>query len=372
MNQSPYKKIIKAKAFAVRIPMLVPFKFSLGEITHSSQVFVKIEDGLGNIGWGETTTFLPVFGYDQNMILKLLENYLLPNIIGLIPEEIQYIHQVMDRIVPSAAMAKAAIDLALYDLVSRKNNESLCKYLSGELKKEIPVCASIGLVDADKAIQLANHFLREGFSAIKLKVGGDFEADIKRLQRVVEAVGYSLKIRIDANMCYTRSAASKMLECLDQMSLECIEQPLAAEDIEGHTVLAKKYKTPIAIDEGIFTKRDAYCYLKAKAVDLVNIKLVKCGGILRAIEIAQLAEQFDVPCFLGGCGEMTLGALAGLHFYSAIENLTLEPEIDIPIYCEDVAEEILSVNKISERIASAKGVGVNIDIKKIKKYQEIE
>jgi len=362
-------KIVKAEAFPVRIPLKEPFAIALGVMTHSEQVFVRLEDETGRAGWGETSTFHAVYGYDQKSLYNVLTDHLLPAVVGLDPGDPAGLHRRLDQAVPFNLMAKCGVDLAAWDLAAQAAGLPLYGLLGGRRGDSVPVAATVDILSPAEAAGRAADLVGRGFQTIKVKIGADPADDLERVKAVRSAVGGGIRIRVDANQGYDRDAALRVLKRMESLDLEWIEQPLAAWDLAGHAALALALDTPIALDESVYTDHDAHLALGLGAADVINIKLVKGGGIHRAQKIAAVCAAAGAPCFLGGCIELTPGTLAAAHFYAATPSVVSAAEIIATKgYLDDVVDPPVRVEDGMIRLPEAVGLGVTVDPEKVERY----
>ena len=363
-------KIVGGEAIPIRIALKKPFKISVGALTHSNHVLVRLVDDEGRTGYGETTTFLEVYGYDQRSLYHTLTDYLIPGVIGLDAGDLAGIHRRMDRLVPFNLMAKAAIDIAAHDLAAQAAGVPLHAVLGARRSDHVPLIGVVDVVTPEEAAQSAARQVSMGFQTIKIKVGLDAVADVRRVEAVREAVGSAVRLRVDGNCGYDRQTASAVFSRMEDYALEWIEQPLPAWDLEGMAELARRLKTPVAADESVYTMHDARRCIAMGAADVINIKLPKCGGIFRCSQIAGLCHELDTPCFLGGCLETTPGMAAAMHFYAATPAVVSAAEIlGHSFYEDDVVHRSIDVVDGAVALPQSPGLGVSIDEGKVARYR---
>jgi o-succinylbenzoate synthase len=363
-------KIVDGEAIPIRIPLKKPFKIAAGTLTHSNHVLVRLVDIDARVGWGETTTFLEVYGYDQRSLYHVLTDYLIPAVIGLEAGDLAEIHHRMDRRVPFNLMAKAAIDIAAYDLASQAAGVPLHALLGGQRAARVPLVGVVDIVAPEEAAQSAVQQVALGFGTIKIKVGLEAAADIQRVEAVREAVGNAIRLRLDGNGGYDRDTALAVFSRMEDYNLEWIEQPLPAWDLEGMAILARRLKTAVAVDESVYTVHDAQRCIAMEAADVVNLKVPKCGGIFRCRRIAEVCRASGTPCFLGGCLETTPGMAAAMHFYAATAAVVSAAEIlGSTFYEDDVVHRSIDVVQGAVALPESPGLGVCIDEEKVARYR---
>lgn len=364
-------KIVHGEAIPIRIRFKKPFTIAAGRLTHSNHVLVRLADDQGRIGWGETTTFPEVYGYDQRSLYHTLTDYLIPGVIGLDAGDLGEVHRRMECILPFNLMAKAGIDLAVHDLKAQAAGVPLHALLGERRSDRVPLIGVVDIVAPEAAAQSAMGQVAQGFQTIKIKIGLDAEADIRRVAAVRDAVGGAVRLRVDGNCGYDRQTACEVFTRMGGCNLEWIEQPLPAWDLEGMAELARRFATPIAVDESVYTVHDARRILSMGAADVVNIKVPKCGGIFRCREIVALCRAAGVPCFLGGCLETTPGMAAALHLYAATPGVVSAAEIHgPPFFVDDVVQRTIRVVDGAAVLPLSAGLGVVVDEAAVARHRQ--
>lgn len=338
-------------------------------MTHSNHIMVRIEDDKGGTGWGETTTFHSVYGYDQKSLYNVLRDYLVPAVTGLEATDLEGLHRCMDMAIPFNLMAKCGIDLAVHDLIAKTQGLSLDQFLGGRKTEKIRTIAVIGILETEAAAEKALEFKKSGFGTLKVKVGLNIKEDLERLKTIRSVIGDEVKLRVDANQGYRLDDLLEARQSLDNLDLEWLEQPLPSWDLEGLKTLVKRLQTPVAVDENIYTLHDTQWIHSIGAADVINIKVVKCGGIHRANQIARFCENEGLPWFLGGCIETSPGNAAHCHFYASTANSPVAVESGGDYYVDDIAVNPIFLNGDRFVLPEGTGIGVCIDEKKLKKYQ---
>jgi o-succinylbenzoate synthase len=363
-------KIADAQAIPIRIPLKKPFTIALGTLTHTNHVLVRMIDDEGRTGWGETTTFHSVYGYDQKSLYHVLTDHLLPAIKGLDPRDTARLHERLELAIPFNLMAKTAVDLAAYDLAAQAAGVPIHSLIGGARLDSVPLVGTVDIVSPAEAGEMAKKLVSEGRRVIKVKIGLDPAEDLRRVEAIRKAVDGAVRIRVDCNQGYDRAEALLVLPRMEAFGLEWIEQPLAYWDLEGLALLAERLDTPIAADESIYTVHDAHHLIRLRAADIVNIKVTKCGGIYRSQKIAATCASAGIPCYLGGCIETTPGVTAALHFYAATANVISAAELSgHSAYVDDLVVTPAKVEDGCLKVPKGPGLGVVIDEEKVARYR---
>lgn len=312
-------KISRIEVYQVSIGLEQPFVIATDTITTINSVIVKVVDDRGNIGWGEAAPQPVILGETSGSILACLD-LIARNLIRKDPRRIEEIVEMMDRLIYRNTAAKAAIDMAIHDLIGKAWGEPLW-YLLGGAKEKIETDLTIGIRPSDEAIKDVLNLLREGFKVIKLKVGRDFKEDIKRVKAMREAIGDEVRIRIDANQGWTCQQAIYALKSMAEYNMEFVEQPVHALGISGLASIRRATSIPVMVDESVHQPEDAVRVIKEDAADYINIKLMKSGGFWQARKIAAIAEAAGIGCMVGSMIETDLAITAAVHLATAVSNV---------------------------------------------------
>ncbi len=241
-------------------------------------------------------------------------------IAGTDEEDIDKLHKRLDAIAEGNTAAKAAVDIAMFDLLSKRAGKPLYEYLGGDRNKII-TDMTIGIESKETTIQKALKHTKSGFKALKIKVGLDLEGDIKRIEAVRNAVGPSIELRVDANQGYSVDQAIKFCEVMKTLGVVVIEQPVNAADYTGLRKVTEASEVPIMADECVKSVIDARKVAREGIADMINIKLMKSAGIHDAHMINRLAESTDMMTMVGCMGEIQVSIAAGLHFALSSKNV---------------------------------------------------
>lgn len=278
---------------------------------------LKISTADGLLGLGEASPDPEVTGETQAIVLEALRQAV-PLLVGHDPFEIETILGACREKIPHAPAALAAIDMALYDLQGQALGVPVYQLLGGKARPMIPLYPVIPLDEPPVMASMSAKFVTMGADTLKVKLGSLPDLDLLRLREIHAAVGASIKLRLDINQGWRdASTALAVIRQLDGFTIEWIEQPVAADDLDGLAAVAAATDIPIMADESCHTPADAFKIASRGAADLLNIKLMKCGGLRQAAKMLAIAEAAGLPCILGSMGESSIGSAAGLHFVTA-------------------------------------------------------
>ena len=315
----PGTNIKQIEAFSVVLRYYEPFRIAPSTSTESRNIIVKIHTDYEVFGIGEASPSKRVTHETPQTVMKTLDK-IAPHLIGMHPLRIEQIMETMDQTVAENPSAKAAIDIALHDILGKTARRPLFELLGG-YRKEVLTDITLGIKEPEETAKDAVKAVRRGFRALKVKVGVNPEEDFERIREIRKAVGSDVTIGIDANQGWTVRQAVRVLKKLEPLNVEFVEQPVKADDIEGLAQVKKNSSIPVMADESVHSPEDAIHVIRKEAADLINIKLMKSGGILKARKMAAIAEAANVPCMIGCMGESTIGITAGVHFAAAVKNV---------------------------------------------------
>lgn len=353
-------KIKEIDIYAIRLPLIDPFIISYSTFEDMPSIIVKMttEDGL--VGYGEAVADEHVTGETWESTYALLKHTLAPLLIGQNPMEFERIHEKMDKAVYQAPAAKAALDIACYDLVGKKLGVPVYQLLGGRYHEKFPITHVLSIGTPESMAEEAEKRMKEGYSSFKMKVGTEVQADVLRIQAVRAKVGKDVAIRVDVNQGWKNSANTiTAMRQLEQENLDWLEQPVVADDFNGMVEVKAKISTPLMMDEGLRGIRDMRELIEKKAAHKVNIKLMKCGGIYPAMKLAHMAEMAGIECQIGSMVESSIGSAAGFHVAFSKKAFT-SVELTGPIkFSKDVGNLHYDVPfiKLNER----PGLGIDVD-----------
>jgi L-Ala-D/L-Glu epimerase len=315
----------------IAIPMKKAFKTALRTVTTAETVVVKIECDDGSVGWGEAPATLAITGDSLGGIEAFLD-WMRPQLIGEDPTRIERVMSVLHRGSVRNTSAKAALDMAIYDLAAKAAGLPLYRFLGG-FRDELETDYTVSVNPPAEMGEDAARFASEGYRLLKIKVGGgELGEDLKRIEAIRKRAGSEVGLKLDANQAWSAKGAIRAIHTIERegWGVELVEQPVKAWDIEGLERVTKSVEMPIMADESVFSPEDAAAVLRRGAADLINIKLMKAGGIHGALAICKAAEAFGVPCMVGSMIESHLGVTAAAHFAAAMKNVTT-CDLDAPI-----------------------------------------
>ena len=330
-------KIVRAEAIPIELRLKETFVIASETTDVADNIFIRLETESGIVGWGCSTPD-PVTSETKETVLKNFE-YIKRHIIGCDPTSINLVNFVMENDLEGNSSLKAGINIALYDVVGKMAEIPLFRFLGG-FREKIPTSVTIGINSSELMVKRAKQIVSEGFKFLKIKCGIDPDRDIENILAIRQAVGPAIKLRLDANEGYSVEDALRVLKTLEKkdVKIEMLEQPTRANYLYSLKEIATQCSVPIMADETALTLRDNVKLVRLEIADMINIKLMKIGGITNAIKANVLAELADVPVMIGCMNESLAAMSAGVHFACAFRNVRyadLDSALD---FVDDVAK----------------------------------
>ncbi|MTI71124.1 MAG: dipeptide epimerase [Firmicutes bacterium] len=328
-------KITDIKIGHISIPLKRPFKTALRTVKSVEDVVVKIETDTGNIGYGEAPPTGVITGDTTGAITGAIKTHIKKHLIGMNIENLEEIMIRLDKAVVKNTSAKAAVDIALYDLFGQLYNAPVYKLLGG-YRKEIVTDITISVNDPEEMARDSIKAINEGYKTLKIKVGKNADLDIKRMKAIRDAVGFDVDLRIDANQGWKPKEAVYTLRKMEDagINIELVEQPVQAHDFDGLKLVSNNVDIPVLADESVFSPMDAMKIIQMRAADLLNIKLMKTGGIHNALKICSMAEIYGIECMIGCMLESKISVTAAVHLAAAKKIIT-KVDLDGPVLCKE-------------------------------------
>ncbi|PKR77463.1 dipeptide epimerase [Halalkalibacillus sediminis] len=306
------------------IPLNKPFKTALRTVENAETVYVKITCENGVVGYGEAPPTHVITGESLTSISFTIEEIFKPLLLGEPITRIEYLLKKINQSIVGNTSAKASVDMALHDCLAQMAGLPLYQLLGG-YRDQLETDYTVSVNEPPEMAEDAQRYINQGFDALKIKVGKDLiEKDIERIQAIREQIGTEPIIRLDANQGWSVKESIYAINRMEDLGLniELVEQPVTARDIEGLRQVTTNTNTLIMADESVFSAVDAKKVLETRSADLINIKLMKAGGIHEAMKINRLAESYGIPCMVGSMIETKLGITAAAHFAASQPNIT--------------------------------------------------
>ena len=313
-------RITGIETWSHEMPLAEPYAIANESFDRAENVFLRLLTDSGPAGLGCAAPDFGVTGENAQTVLTALDTEVRGRLVGLDPRRTLHVLDRIEAPLAGQPAALAAVDIALHDLLARVAGLPLWLLLGG-YRDSIVTSITIGILPAQETVTRAREFVERGFVALKLKGGRDVEDDIERVHRVREAVGANIELRFDANQGYNATTALHFIEATRSARLELVEQPTPVSRPDSLGRVSSESHLPVMADEGLHTLRDAFRIAAEDQADMVNIKLMKVGGIAAAQRINAVARAARLEAMVGCMDECALAIAAGLHFALAHKNV---------------------------------------------------
>jgi len=361
-------KIQDVEIYYFDIPLKEPFTITLGTITTSSGVLIRILTDAGIVGIGESSPYQPVTGDTQETNVAAARA-IRETLKGKDPLAIEHAHRLFGGFLHSNPALIAAFDMALYDILGKTAGLPVFRLLGGD-KTTFETDVTTGIDTPENMVKSVQARLAAGFKTFKIKVGLDPDADVARIKAIRDAIGYDYGLRIDANQGWTVAQAVTALKAMEKYNIQFCEQPGHYSDIAGMKQVRNESPIGIMADESLFSPTDAIKLITAAACDYFNIKLMKAGGITNGLRIALIGEAANIRCMLGCMIETRLGLTAAAHVHGATQNIVFA---DLDGYFSHTFDPIVDGMTVKDgmiTLPEKPGLGTDIDPTFLKKLRK--
>jgi L-alanine-DL-glutamate epimerase-like enolase superfamily enzyme len=313
-------RINRAEAWMAAMGLDQPYAIAYETVSEVVNVFLRLETDSGQCGWGCAAPDAQVTGETAAAVLAAAADRIIPWITGKNPFKRAKHLAGLRREIGNMPSALAMVDMALFDLLGRAAGLPLYQILGG-YRSRMLTSVTIGILPLPETLEMARHYTGQGFRALKVKGGLDVEADIEGICRLRETCGQSIGLRFDANQGYDRQQALRFVEGTRKAAPELFEQPTPRSETGLLGRITARSQIPVMADESLMNLKDVFGLARRGLVDMVNIKLMKTGGLAEAIQIDAVARAAGMRTMVGCMDESALAIAAGLHFALATPNV---------------------------------------------------
>ncbi|HNV08621.1 MAG: dipeptide epimerase [Dokdonella sp.] len=327
-------KITDIRFGMLRVPLKTPFKTALRSVDQVEDIVVMVNTDSGHVGYGEAPATAVITGDTHGSIIEAIRHYISPRLVGHEIADLNHLTHLIQGAMEKNSSAKAAVEIAIYDLWGQLYNAPLYRLLGGG-DPVITTDITISVDYIDKMVADSMAAVERGFESLKIKVGKDIGVDIERVKAIYAAVEGRALLRLDANQGWTAKQAVYALQTLEDagVRLELVEQPVKAHDLDGMKYITERVHTPVMADESVFGPMEVIELIRMRAADIVNIKLMKTGGLSNAIRIADIAAIYGVDCMIGCMLEGSISVAAAVHLAVAKSHAITKIDLDGPSLC---------------------------------------
>ncbi len=313
-------KIVAVDAWPFSMKLAEPYAIAYEKVDRTTNIFLRIETSTSVSGLGCAAPDFHVTGETYETTLQAIEDAVIPGIRGADPLRPVMLLERLKPALKAHPSALAALDMALFDILGKVAHLPLWRLLGG-FRDRMKTSVTIGLMSARDTSERAAYWVSQGFRCLKIKGGKDVEGDIERVLRVRETVGRHIELRFDANQGFSVNDTLRFFQETKKAALELIEQPTPRSEPDLLGRVTSRVPIPVMADESLMNLRDAFRLARRDLVDMVNVKLMKVGGIREAMRIGAVARAANLEVMMGCMDESALGIAAGLHLALAMPNV---------------------------------------------------
>ena len=371
MRPRPSQTIEALRVHVVNLPVRAVHSHGSGDVAGIRSVLLELTTDGGLTGWGEASPW-PVFTGTVEGNAAALHVHLRPHLVGADPVQVEKHLAAADRIVVGCPEAKAALETALLDLTGQMTGLSVAELVGGRHRDTAPVSFSVANPDFEADLRDVARIHEDGVRLFKLKAGfADHAFDRMRLEALRERYGAEVSLRVDYNQGLRATDAIRTLRDLEPFDLTFIEQPVKRHERAALAEIARAIDTPVMADESVFDPREALDGVGMRLADVFALKIMKSGGIRRALEVAAIARLGGIDVYGGCMFETGVAHAAGAHLMAALPDLHLGCEFYMSTYYtrEDVLTEPFPVRGGQVHVPDGPGLGVAVDPDRLAKYR---
>ncbi len=312
-------KITKVSFERLDLTLSVPYTIAYETVSKTSNFILKIETDSKIVGYGCAAPDWEVTGETPEMVEEAITGQILPYLKGKSPFHYVRILEDLNAMCTDRSSALAMVDMALLDLMSKKMSVPLYQFLGG-YRESIPTSITIGIMSMEETLWLAGEFVKKGFTILKIKGGADLQEDIAKMIRLRELFPKVI-FRFDGNQGYTVEDSIAFVKATKTVGIQIFEQPTRTKGTHKLGEVTHAVGIPVMADESLKTLDDAFRLAQHELIDMVNIKLMKVGGIMEGMHINSVARSAGLEAMVGCLDECALGISAGLHFALSRPNI---------------------------------------------------
>ena len=353
-------KITDIRLGMLRVPLKTPFRTALRTVDQVEDIVVMIHADDGRVGYGSAPATALITGDTHGSIIEAVRRFISPRVTGEDISDLNRISALIQGAMVGNTSAKAAVDIALHDLWGQLHGAPVYRMLGGGVPSLV-TDLTISVDDIDTMVADSLEALARGYTSLKIKVGKDIAMDIARVHAIHAAVEGRASLRLDANQGWTPKDAVRALHAIENAGivLDLVEQPVKANDLHGMRYVTERVGTPVMADESVFGPYEALEIIRLQAADIINIKLMKAGGITNALRIADIAGMHGMPCMMGCMLEGSIGVAAAVHVAIARADVITRIDLDGPSLCvSDPVEGGVTFDEANITVSDAPGLGI--------------
>ena len=364
-------RIKSIEPIAISLPMKKPVKMAGETVSRADNILVRVESDNGVVGWGEAAAAPTMTGETVASMMTAVV-HMAPGLLRRAADDFAGASAAMDAQMYGNTGAKAAIEIALHDLIGRATGQPLHVMLGGKRRGRIPLLTIIGSDDAAADLRDAQDRRKAGFAIYKVKVGVDTpEADAARTRDVCAVLDKDCLISADANQGWNAEQGVRYVRAVGDCGLAFFEQPVPAHDLAGMAQVAAASSVLIGADEGIHSPDDIERHHERKAARGVSLKAIKLGGVQAVLAAGKLCDRLGMKLNIScKTGETSIASAAAMHVAATVPSLVWGLTITSPGLAEDIVTDPLRVEGGHLAVLDRPGLGVEVDERRVRRWQQ--
>ena len=349
-------KITNIEYFKIDLEMIYGYTIAYETINKASNVILRIDTSNGHSGWGCAAPDLEITYECAEDVVRNIEEHIRPMIVGQDPLQLARFVGELKGIQKNMSSTIAMLDIALHDLMARMAGVPLYKLMGG-YRSKIQTSITIGIMTLEETMGTAEQYWKDGFNIFKLKGGLNVDEDIEKVFKLRERFGQDLLIRFDANQGYHVADSVKFIDQTKKAGIELFEQPTKYRNDDAMRQVTDRVSVPVMADESIRSLKDVFRLSRNDISDMINIKIMKVGGLSESYHINSVAKAAGMEVMVGCLDECAMGICAGLHFALSrpnVEYADLDGHLD---FSNDPFTHLFKIEKGWMIPSDAQGLG---------------
>lgn len=362
-------KILDVQVTNINCKLKKPLKIAKMIRERSNSTIVKIITDQGINGYGEATFAHFFAGETQFSASYVIQHFLAPVIKGKDPIDLLPLIDLMNKSIAGNPFAKAAVEMALWDLKGKLLQIPVYILLGGARRKKIPVCQSVGYAEPEEMVNEAISHVEAGFKTLKIYCGREtIEQDLLRIKEIRRSIDSKIQIYIEANQRWNFKTVKSILPQLEELGILFIEQPIPGYQKRELRLIRESTKIAVALDESIFSPEDVASAAVDGTADIANIYVLKAGGIYIAKKEVEIAEALGLKTFIGSFNELSISTMAGAHVAAIIQDSYYPSYLVGPLlYQKDLLMEPIRIEDGMFNLNDQPGLGIVVDEDRLKR-----
>ena len=370
--ESNAPRIERVETLLLDLPTIRPHRLSVATVRSQAMVIVRIFCSDGVIGIGEATTIGGLsYGSESPEGMKLtIDQYISPVLTSSHFTSVGSLMAKVNRCVKGNHFAKCAVETALFDLFAKRVNVPLSDLFGGRLRERLPVVWTLASGDTARDIAEAEEMLGlKRHNLFKLKIGfRSLAEDLQYVRQICKALDGQARIRVDVNMAWSESEATRALPALADAGCELIEQPVSSAGALAR--LVRRYPVPLMADELLQGPESAFELARNAAAEVFSVKIAQSGGLIPALKVAAIAEAGGIALYGGTMLEGPIGTIAAAQLFSTFRAMQWGTELFGPLLLrEEILVEPLSYADFHLTLPRGTGLGVTPDDDRLRFFQ---